>query len=879
MAITARAVYFYDASYHLTKQGSLTYDSGTGKYTFVDEEATINQGDVGTKQIAIALPAGTFSGGAPLVTFMSPKGRPTTLLPMSTASWTIIEDTVETSYQVFYYTLDLIGLTYYAGRNALYVGYLTNSTYENLDLAFYLVQDGINNYELVEADTYEEIYTAVSAVFADQAARMTEAEADIVALEEQDADFIDGTTTVKKAEQDASGNVITTTYATKAEDELKIPLTYIDTDGTLEANSDVKIASQKAVKTYTDTKVSLLVKSIVRTGTDLITITYQNDTTATVITLAELKAFIGSATTSLAGLMTAQQVTDLNTLVALLGTDADSVVNTITEILAIFDQYPEGVDLVTALAAKVDKTTTVNGHALDADVVVVAGDIDMTDTRDIETVILANEDRLDIVEPLVEQAQQDILNNEHRIDVIEDVLELLDYKEYGVREIVGQSSPTLERVSRFGGELKIGSATGLVASVGVDDEVVYNSFDYIPIFQRTRETHLDGNVFVRVPKYYIKEEWKTESGTNYHYIWMCQSKLAGYRTPLSFTNEDGTENDSYFIGAYEGSFSVDSKLKSVTNAIQKVSYSRANFRTAARLNDGLGTASKYQITDVAEYVDLVQIPMMIEFATKNMQSILQGFTAGQYTATHLPLVAETAVNRVILTNAQAALYRVGQMIDIGTSQGGRQVAQDRKIVSITVDTPAAGQSEIIFDGAAITTTLTQMVYNVANKTGECDAVVASSGAKTANDGKYSCIWRGMENPYGNTYKNIDGVKISNNQTWICLLPSLYNDTASVAGDYASPFVKLSYVNINSDGYCSELGYDALYPFAKFPTSITGGSSVLYFSDYYYQNTGDRTAFVGGGWSFGSLAGPFFWALYGSLGIAFLSVGARLSKRP
>ena len=219
------------------------------------------------------------------------------------------------------------------------------------------------------------------------------------------------------------------------------------------------------------------------------------------------------------------------------------------------------------------------------------------------------------------------------------------------------------------------------------------------------------------------------------------------------------------------------------------------------------------------------------------------------------------------------------MIDIGTSQGGRQVAQDRQIVSITVDTPVAGQSQIIFDGAAVTTTLTQMVYNVSQKTGQCDAVVASSGSKTANDGKNSCIWRGMENPYGNTYKNIDGVKISNNQTWICLFPSLYNDTASVAGDYASPFVKLSYININANGYCVALGYDPLYPFAKFPTSITGGSSVLYFSDYYYQSTGDRTVFVGGYWNRSSDAGPFFWNLDGGLGGASLYIGARLSKRP
>ncbi len=40
--------------------------------------------------------------------------------------------------------------------------------------------------------------------------------------------------------------------ATKTYADLKIPLTYLDTDGTLAGNSDTKIASQKATKTYAD---------------------------------------------------------------------------------------------------------------------------------------------------------------------------------------------------------------------------------------------------------------------------------------------------------------------------------------------------------------------------------------------------------------------------------------------------------------------------------------------------------------------------------------------------------------------------------------------------------------------------------------------------
>jgi hypothetical protein len=74
------------------------------------------------------------------------------------------------------------------------------------------------------------------------------------------------------------------------------------------------------------------------------------------ILLGEFKTALGNATTSLDGLMSSADKAHLNALVALLETsDSDSVVNTIGEILAIFNQYPEGADLVTALNGKVDK--------------------------------------------------------------------------------------------------------------------------------------------------------------------------------------------------------------------------------------------------------------------------------------------------------------------------------------------------------------------------------------------------------------------------------------------------------------------------------------------------------------------------------------------
>jgi hypothetical protein len=103
------------------------------------------------------------------------------------------------------------------------------------------------------------------------------------------------------------------------------------------------------LENYTDGQLDLKVdKSQTIIGIDL-----QDN-----ILLGEFKTALGNATTSLDGLMSSADKVHLNALVALLeDSDGDSVVNTIGEILAIFNNYPEGADLVTALNGKVDKIT------------------------------------------------------------------------------------------------------------------------------------------------------------------------------------------------------------------------------------------------------------------------------------------------------------------------------------------------------------------------------------------------------------------------------------------------------------------------------------------------------------------------------------------
>ena len=99
-------------------------------------------------------------------------------------------------------------------------------------------------------------------------------------------------------------------------------------------------------------------------------------------------------------------------------------------------------------------------------------------------------------------------------NVDDDVNFIKRITEYGVREVVGQSASELERVTRLNGVKTVGDATGLVANVAIDGALAENSFDFIPIFQRSKEniiaTDLSANdvsnTFVKVRKYYIKEE-------------------------------------------------------------------------------------------------------------------------------------------------------------------------------------------------------------------------------------------------------------------------------------------------------------------------------------------------------------------------------------
>lgn len=432
-------------------------------------------------------------------------------------------------------------------------------------------------------------------------------------------------------------------------------------------------------------------------------------------------------------------------------------------------------------------------------------------------------------------------------------------KIYGVYWDKG-SSPVLTRTN---------DAVGLTAAVGVDGVFVINDFDNAQIYREIGEIKDTlGNVFVRIPKFYIR---KTD-GPGFKTLQISKTQYPGFYLPWIFWDfVNGRELPYYDHGKYKATKDGTGKLESKPNLYPLIRETILNFRTYAR-NNNVGGLLGYQQLDI-HAIDVLQTLFTIEFATLDSQSIMQGFTKGVYLATHLATVSENNVNRIIVDNANAVSYQVGQAISVGTSLGGNQVFYGRTITSI--DVYDVSNKAISFDGAPVNIAIGNILYNTGWKNGFSGNIAASSGSLVSNsNGLYPCVYRGIESPFGDIYQFVDGVNINERQAWVAK-----NEADYASNVFASPYEVISYVNSIADGYVKEIGFDGSHPFAQFPTVSAGGSSTTYYSDYYYQSVGQKMAIFGGGWPYDFRAGFSSWNMNLATVAVDTLMGGRLLKKP
>ena len=416
-------------------------------------------------------------------------------------------------------------------------------------------------------------------------------------------------------------------------------------------------------------------------------------------------------------------------------------------------------------------------------------------------------------------------------------------------------------------------AEGKTAQVGVDGGGATNHFDLMPIFRDIHDVEDEyGNIFMRFPKHYIK---KTDDPW---YRGVCLAHRPGFYRPYSFWDFAWNKELPYVdIAKYPASLSDDGqRLESKPGKYPLVNRTLPQMRTLAQ-NNNVNGQTGYQLLDIHGN-DILDTLMYIEFATLNMQSVMNGYVNGRYFNTDTAVVAENGVNRIIVSSATGANYRVGQAISIHLASQSATLytlpnTYGRTITVIDANTPEAGQTAISFDGAPVNIAVNDIIINSGWKNGFSAEIAASSGSIVSNsDGKYPCCYRGIENPYGNVFQWIDGVNVNDYQAWVCA-----NANSYASNVFAHPYEQLGYINHNANNYIQAMGWDAEKPFAEFPVAVQA-SSVQYYCDYYAQNTGQRVARVGGSWSAGAGAGSVFWVFSSASSVAAVDIGARLLRK-
>lgn len=487
--------------------------------------------------------------------------------------------------------------------------------------------------------------------------------------------------------------------------------------------------------------------------------------------------------------------------------------------------------------------------------------------------------KINVVVTVDNAANVEITLDSSQIYVTEDELEtalanakLYSGKNYGVKRLITDNT--------IASWTRIGDAEGLSAVATKNGSEVANDFDNCYPWSDIRRCNVDpatgqvlayygetgyaadgsnGEVMVKIPEFWWKRERvPDEFGNVYEYIYIADYARAGYK-----------KSEEFFVGAYllsttdeEGTIVAHSK----SGVVPRYNTTLANFRNYAK-----NTGDGFCLLDYHYF--LLQMLYLVEYAHFNSQNMLgQGLV--NYSGNGAKaLIAENSTNRIIVASVNNGLW-VGKTICIGaTDAWNASVAQDREITAIEDynDGTISGKA-ITFDGEAVNIALNNVIWGSAQKTGGNDALGNKSGS-IINNGYHPVNYRGIEDVFGHLMQHIDGINIKDYQAYICKDPDEY-----VADKFVAPYEALGYINSETaDSYSKKLGLDEKHPEVALPVEV-GASSSTGTTDYYWAQTGNRIAYVGGNFSNnGTKAGLFCWFCSNASSYSNWHYGARLLK--
>ena len=414
-------------------------------------------------------------------------------------------------------------------------------------------------------------------------------------------------------------------------------------------------------------------------------------------------------------------------------------------------------------------------------------------------------------------------------------------------------------------------AVGKVANATHDGTAVQNDFDNIYpwsdiyTYNYDRSTGLEtakigdanfkfdgsnGEVLTKIPEFYYRR-WRDEE---YEYMQISKYPIDGF-----------TKSKAFSVGRYN-SYYDGTQIHSYSGYCPEVNRNITSFRT---LSKAVGT--NFGQLDWRYF--LIQMLYLVEYADYNSQDKLgNGATGFRVNNADKALIAESSANRILLTTSNANNFDVGQQVSIGTATWNWSIAKNRTIISKEAYSNGnISGTMVYFDGDPVNIAVDNVLWTTGQKSGTCDGLGMKSGCyKTP---KNACIYRGIENPFGNVYQFIDGINIKDYVAYICYDPEEYT-VDKFNGKYSA----LGYTNANtSDKYATKLGYDENNPLISLTTECVSGSNSTNMCDYYYCNSGNRIALVGGYFYDSTNAGLWYWYLNYTSSNANYIIGSRLLR--
>lgn len=552
----------------------------------------------------------------------------------------------------------------------------------------------------------------------------------------------------------------------------------------------------------------------------------------------------------------------------------------------------QAVTDVNAKVANVESTKTQANKDIKADVDAVEATKTQAN-KDIAAKVTAVETTLDAKVAEVEttkkqeiakikQALPDV--NAELADVKKQLAELdTDYADKRIYGIKIDHTKTSDNVTR------LEDAAGMVANVASDTSgEVRNDFDKIYPWKNEFTKDVYGNEFRKIRLFYIKyvhtDNWSKfyVSMTKHDDTWFALPCFTDY----SKTTKDAQGRDKYAllpyaeIGRYLGSLSSDGKLESKPNVFAKRWLNRVTSRNYATANnDSSKKLAGYQIEDQSTLF-MLQVLFMVEFATTDSQSIMQGETA-LTTGASKAVIAESSSNRIVVQKGDAAnqLATLGATLYISTNTDPNNQASvkvmDRQITKIeecdATGKPTSGGDywSIVFGGEPVDIVVGDNAFNATHKTGYSNLIEGSSGFIVPNNSKTPMMYRGIEALWGSIWRWLDGLNMNGYEMWICDDSTKFADNKFTGPDYA----KLAY-NLPAAGNTEIklMGYDSEHPWGMLPIETGNGS---YNDNIWTNSSGQFGARSGGPWTYGSSAGLFFSDLLSSPSYVNYLYGCRL----